>query len=214
MTVKKQMYEKSIQYNSTKGLDIMYIADPDNHNKLSRQDIEEGYYEGLSDYFFERYESKISKWEDKADNMTSKVYNPGTHPDKALQIFDKALQYLSDEALPFFKEKEEYYAPEIIDDYNSMVDSIKEDKENFKENEYDEMLIEYNNYIAEKNKLKQIKKEVKAKIKKENIMKRSDLMKCFDKEDAALVRRSLKEFADKDIIEIYKDGSRYMIKFL
>ena len=45
-------------------------------------------------------------------------------------------------------------------------------------------------------------------------MKRSDLMKCFDKEDAALVRRSLKEFADKDIIEIYKDGSRYMIKFL
>lgn len=95
-----------------------------------------------------------------------------------------------------------------------MVDSIKEGKENFKENEYDEMLIEYNNYIAEKNKLKQIKKEVKAKIKKENIMKRSDLMKCFDKEDAALVRRSLKEFADKDIIEIYKDGSRYMIKFL
>lgn len=164
--------------------------------------------------FFERYESKISKWEDKADNMTSKVYNPGTHPDKALQIFDKALQYLSDEALPFFKEKEEYYGPEIIDDYNSMIDSIKEGKENFKENEYDEMLIEYNNYIAEKNKLKQIKKEVKAKIKKENIMKRSDLMKCFDKEDAALVRRSLKEFADKDIIEIYKDGSRYMIKFL
>ncbi len=33
MTVKKQMYEKSIQYNSAKGLDIMYIADPDNHNK-------------------------------------------------------------------------------------------------------------------------------------------------------------------------------------
>lgn len=192
----------------------MYTADPDNHNKLYRQDIEEGYYEELSDYFFERYESKISKWEDKADNMTSKVYNPGTHPDKALQIFDKALQYLSDEALPFFKEKEEYYGPEIMDDYNSMVGSIKEGKENFKENEYDEMLIEYNNYIAEKNKLKQIKKEVKAKIKKENIMKRSDLMKCFDKEDAALVRRSLKEFADKDIIEIYKDGSRYMIKFL
>ena len=102
----------------------MYIADPDNHNKLYLQDIEEGYYEGLSDYFFERYESKISKWEDKADNMTSKVYNPGTHPDKALQIFDKVLQYLSDEALPFFKEKEEYYGPEIMDDYNSMVDSI------------------------------------------------------------------------------------------
>ncbi len=192
----------------------MYTADPDNHNKLYRQDIEEGYYEGLSDYFFECYEPKISKWEDKADNMTSKVYNPGTHPDNALQIFDKALQYLSDKALPFFKEKEKYYGPEIMDDYNSMVDSIKEDKENFKENEYDEMLIEYNNYIAEKNKLKQIKKEVNAKIKKENIMKRSDLMKCFDKEDAALVRRSLKEFADKDIIEIYKDGSRYMIKLL
>lgn len=146
--------------------------------------------------------------------MTSKVYNPSTHPDNALQIFDKALQYSSDKALPFFKEKEKYYGPEIMDDYNSMIDSIKKDKENFKENEYDEMLIEYNNYIAEKNKLKQIKKEVNAKIKKENIMKRSDLMKCFDKEDAALVRRSLKEFADKDIIEIYKDGSRYMIKLL
>lgn len=144
----------------------MYTADPDNHNKLYRQDIEEGYYEGLSDYFFERYESKISKWEDKADNMTSKVYNPGTHPDNALQIFDKALQYLSDKALPFFKEKEKYYGPEIMDDYNSMVDSIKEDKENFKENEYDEMLIEYNNYIAEKNKLKQIKKRSKRENKK------------------------------------------------
>lgn len=29
----------------------MYTADPDNHNKLYQQDIEEGYYEGLSDYF-------------------------------------------------------------------------------------------------------------------------------------------------------------------
>ena len=192
----------------------MYIADPDNHSKFYRQDIEDGYYEGLSDYFFDRYESKISKWEDKVDNMTSKIYNPGTHPDKALQIFDKALQYLSDEALPFFEEKEEYYGSEIMKDYKSLVDSIKEDRKNFKENEYDEMLIEYNNYIAEKNKLKQIKKEVKTKIKKTNNMKRSDLMKCFAKEDAALVRRALKELTNKNIIEIYKDGCRYMIKLL
>ena len=45
-------------------------------------------------------------------------------------------------------------------------------------------------------------------------MKRSDLMKCFAKEDAALVRRALKELTNKNIIEIYKDGSRYMIKLL
>lgn len=146
--------------------------------------------------------------------MTSKIYNPETHPDKALQIFDKALRYLSDEALPFFEEKEEYYGSEIMKDYKSLVDSIKEDRKNFKENEYDEMLIEHNNYIAEKNKLKQIKKEVKTKIKKANIMKRSDLMKCFAKEDASLVRRALKELTNKNIIEIYKDGSRYMIKLL
>jgi len=192
----------------------MYTADPDNHDKMYRQDIEDGYYKDLSDYFSERYDSKIGKWEDKVDNMISKIHNPGTHPDKALQIFDKALQYLSDDVLPFFEEKEDYYGPGIMDDYNSMVDSIKEDKENFRKYDYDEMLVEYNDYVAEKNKLKQIKKELKAKIKASPIIKRSELMKCFKKEDASFVRRSLKEMADKNIIEIYKDGSKYMIKLI
>lgn len=37
----------------------MYTADSDNHDKMYRQDIEDGYYKDLSDYFSERYDASI-----------------------------------------------------------------------------------------------------------------------------------------------------------
>lgn len=194
--------------NQAETVPFLYKMDPQNHDPSYKEDFETHYVAAFADDFDYRYERKLDSFSDKVDSLIEKATSRDEHPDKMLARFDKALEYVHQEMLPFFESKIEYYGKGILSEYHEYEERIKQEKEYFLASDYQDFLQDYQEEMAIKKRIASISRTIVSILKKTSPVKRADLYHKFSQDEKPMVRKALNKLTDKGKIEIGRPNGK------
>lgn len=161
--------------------------------------------------FWVEHEGKIDFYQDKVDCLKDIPgdWNGESDPNLLIKKYDKVIDYLRNNAEPYFQKQSEKYGKEILKIYDDLLKEATGEKDDFIKNDLPGFVEEYNDFLEYKKECKQTKNLIVKKLRNCDEVKQAVFVKEFD--DADFAKEIIDDLVEQGIVCRKKKSGAYYI---